>query len=74
MKINNDQTIDKFKARCVVRGFEQKDNLSFEDIYAPVVAHETIRCSLTHAAVNNMKVHQVDVKCVGIIVGNACVK
>lgn len=63
LKVNpGDGSIERFKARIVVRGFEQKYGIDYEGVYAPVVAHATIRCFLTHAAVKKMKVHHVDVK------------
>lgn len=63
VKVNPDnKQIERFKARIVVRGFEQIMGMDYEDIFAPVVSHTTIRTFLTFAAITNMQVHQLDVK------------
>lgn len=58
----DDDTIERFKARIVIRGFEQKEGIDYDKIFAPVVSHVTVRAFLTHAAVRDMEVHHIDVK------------
>lgn len=58
----DDGTIERFKARIVVHGYKQEYGVDYDEVYAPVVGHTTIRCFLTHAAAKRMKVHHVDVK------------
>ena len=63
VKVNpNDQTIERFKARIVARGFQQEFGIDFDEIFAPVVSHTTIRCFLTFAAAKKMMVHHIDIK------------
>ncbi|CAM8966020.1 unnamed protein product [Rhodiola kirilowii] len=59
MKVNG--SVDKFKARLVIQGFRQKEDIDFFDTYAPVVRISTIRLLIALAAINNMVVHQMDV-------------
>lgn len=40
----------KYKARLVVRGFEQKSEIDLTDIYSPVVESASIRLIFTVAA------------------------
>jgi len=37
-----DGTIDKYKARFVVRGFSQKEDIYFEEIFAPIARYTKI--------------------------------
>ena len=63
LKINSaDNTIERFKARVVIRGFEQLEELDFENIFPPTVSHATVRTYFAHAASGGMEVHHVDVK------------
>ncbi|GJT99023.1 zinc finger, CCHC-type containing protein [Tanacetum coccineum] len=57
-----DGTIDKFKARLVIRGFRQKEGIDYFDTFAPVARTTTIRLLLTLAAIHNLVIHQMDVK------------
>lgn len=48
------------KARLVVRGFQQKEQL--EDIYSPVLKLQTLRILLSIAVCRKYHIHQMDVK------------
>lgn len=61
-KMKADGTIDKFKARLVIQGFRQKEGIDYFDTYAPVARITTIRLLLALAAINNLVIHQMDVK------------
>jgi len=61
-KLKVDGTIDKFKARLVAQGFRQKPGIDYFDTYAPVARISTIRLLITLAAINNLVIHQMDVK------------
>nr|GEX84708.1 zinc finger, CCHC-type [Tanacetum cinerariifolium] len=60
MKVN--ESIDKYKARLVIQGFRQKDEIDFFDTYAPVARISTIRLLLALAAIYDLVIHQMDVK------------
>ena len=57
-----DGIIDKFKARLVIQGFRQKPGIDYFDTYAPVTRISTIRLLIDLAAINNLVVHQMNVK------------
>lgn len=50
------------KARLVAKGFDQRFGTDFDETFAPVVKHTTIRAFLAAAAYKNMKVHHVEIK------------
>ncbi|GKF85064.1 zinc finger, CCHC-type containing protein, partial [Tanacetum coccineum] len=61
-KMKVDGTIDKFKARLVIQGFRQKEGIDYFDTYAPGARITTIRLLLALAAIQNLVIHQMDVK------------
>ena len=61
-KMKVDGTIDKFKARLVVKGFIQKEGIDYFDTYAPVARISTIRVLIALAFIYKLQIHQMDVK------------
>ncbi|KAJ9543763.1 hypothetical protein OSB04_023470 [Centaurea solstitialis] len=61
-KMKADGTIDKYKARLVIKGYRQKEGLDYFDTYSPVTRITSIRLVLAIAAIRNMQIHQMDVK------------
>ena len=57
-----DGTIDKYKARLVVKGYRQKEGLDYFDTYSPVTRVTSIRMLIALAAVHDLKIYQIDVK------------
>ena len=57
-----DGSIDKYKARLVIKGYRQRESLDYFDTYSPVTRINFIRMILAIAALRNLKVHQMDVK------------
>lgn len=51
------------KARIVAKGFMQRKNTDYNEIFSPVVKLDTIRLLLSMACVNAWKVIQLDVNC-----------
>ena len=49
-----------YKARLVVRGFQQKEYI--ENVYSPVGKMQTLKISLSHCCKNNLYIEQMDVK------------
>ncbi|KAF3635375.1 hypothetical protein FXO38_24662 [Capsicum annuum] len=61
-KMKVDGTIDKYKARLVVKGFKQKEGLEYFDTYSPVTRITLIQMLIALAAVYDLQIHQIDVK------------
>ena len=57
-----DGTVDKYKARLVVKGYRQKKGLDYFDTYSPVTRITSSRMLIAIAAVHDLKIHQMDVK------------
>lgn len=61
IKRNPDGTIDKYKARLVVKGFKQKKGLDYEETFSPVARLATIRALLSVSAQEKLHLVQFDV-------------
>jgi len=61
LKRNQDGSVDKYKARFVARGHEQKEGIDYSEVFAPVARYETIRTLLAASAEMEMHMHQMDV-------------
>ena len=60
-KLRPDGTLDRYKARWVVRGFRQRAGIHFTYTFAPVVKPSTIHTVLHLAVSLTWPVHQMDV-------------
>ncbi|KAH9717402.1 retrovirus-related pol polyprotein from transposon RE2 [Citrus sinensis] len=61
VKENPDGTINKYKARLVVKGFLQIPGIDFTETFSPVVKAATIKIILTLAVNNDWMLRQVDI-------------
>lgn len=61
VKRNPDGTVDRFKARLVVKGYRQKKGMDFEETFSPVARMATIRALISIAASERMHLTQFDV-------------
>ena len=61
-KLNADGSVNKHKARLVVKGYAQIFGVDYFDTFAPVARLGTIRLLLALAAQLGWKVYQMDVK------------
>ncbi|KAA8490487.1 Retrovirus-related Pol polyprotein from transposon TNT 1-94 [Porphyridium purpureum] len=61
IKYNVNGQIDRFKCRLVAKGFTQKPGLDYDEVFSPVVRHNTIRTVLAVAAARKLKIRLFDV-------------
>ena len=61
-KLNADGSINKHKARLVVKGYAQVFGVDFSETFAPIARLDTIRLALALAAQKGWKVFQLNVK------------
>lgn len=61
IKENSDDTINKYKAQLVAKGFHQQYGFDFKEIFSPVVKPVTIKIILTLALTNRWQIKQIDI-------------
>nr|GEV03893.1 putative mediator of RNA polymerase II transcription subunit 37c [Tanacetum cinerariifolium] len=61
-KMKVDGTIDKYKARLLIKGFRQREGLYYFDMYSLFTRITLIRMILAIAALRNLEVHKIEVK------------
>ena len=62
LKIKEDGSIDRFKARLIARGFTQIPGVDFDDTFSLVIKPTTIRLVISLAISHNWTLNQLDVK------------
>jgi len=60
-KLKADGTLERLKARLVIRGFTQQYGLDYQEVFSPVVKMTTIRTVLALAAHRKWGTYQLDV-------------
>ena len=61
-KMKAEGSIDKYKARLVIKGYKQKEGLDYFDTYSPVTRISSMRTLIVIAAIHTLEIHQMDVK------------
>jgi hypothetical protein len=61
-KLNADGSIDRYRARLVLKGFRQRFGIDYTDVFAPVVRMSTVRLFFSMVASHDLECHQIDIK------------
>jgi hypothetical protein len=61
IKQKPDGSIERFKARLVARGFEQRCGIDYNETFSPVIKRSTIRIILSLAIRFDWSIHQLDI-------------
>ena len=57
-----DGSIDKYKARLVIKGYKKTEGLDYFDTYSHLTRINSIRMVLAIVALRNLEIHQMGVK------------
>src|SRR5271169_3237317 len=61
IKQNTNGTIAQYKARLVVKGYEQREGIDYDETFTPIAKFTTIHLLLAMTAIEDMDIHQMDV-------------
>ncbi len=61
VKHKADGSVERFKARLVVKGYAQQYGIDYNDTFSPVARYSSIRCVIAIATQEDMELHQMDV-------------
>ncbi|CAI7843994.1 unnamed protein product, partial [Closterium sp. NIES-54] len=61
IKSDADGKIERYKSRLVAKGYQQKENVDYKELFAPVVKLTTLRTLLAGSAIKGWVVKQMDV-------------
>ena len=61
-KFHADGSLERYKARWVLRGFTQRPGVDYDETFSPVVKPATVRIVITVAHSRDWPIHQHDVK------------
>ena len=61
IKKNKDGSVDRYKARWVARGFSQKHDIDYTEIFAPVVRYSSVRMLLALANAQDLNLYGLDI-------------
>ncbi|CAI7769334.1 unnamed protein product [Closterium sp. NIES-53] len=62
VKTDAEGRLERRKTRLVIKGFQQREGIDFQEVFAPVAKAPTLRLFLAAAAICGWKVEQMDVK------------
>ncbi|KAI0993875.1 hypothetical protein K3495_g14309, partial [Podosphaera aphanis] len=62
VKLKNDGTVERYKARLVARGFSQQFGIDYTETFAPTARMDTFRLFFAMVAKFNLECHHYDIK------------
>ena len=62
VKLNADGSIERHKARLVVKGYSQQSGIDYDETFAPVSRYDSLRLIIAYASINKLELGQLDIK------------
>ena len=62
MKYNADGSVNRYKARLIVKGYAQTHGVDYEETFAPVAKMTVVWAVIALVAAKGWHLHQMDVK------------
>ena len=62
IKYTANNSVEKYKARFVAKGYTKKEGIEYEETFAPGARYTSIRTVISLAAYMGWEIHQMDVK------------
>ncbi|KAK3015703.1 hypothetical protein RJ639_006199 [Escallonia herrerae] len=66
VKKNSKGNVERYKARLVVKGYKQRAEIDYDEVFTPVAWLETIQLLISLAALNKWKIHRIVKGAIGI--------
>ena len=61
IKRKSDDSIERYKACLVARGFTQQEGIDYSETFSPVIKQATVRLVFSIAVSSGWKIHQLDI-------------
>ena len=61
-KLNKEGNVERYKARYVAKGYNQKEGIDYNETFAPVVKYKSLRIILALTTMNDWEIEQMDVQ------------
>ena len=61
-KKNAKGEVDRYKARMVAKGYKQRADIDYDEVFAPIARLETISLIISLIALYKWKIFQMDIK------------
>ena len=61
VKMNSNGSIERYKACLLAQGYSEQEGLDYDETFSPVMRFESVRSVIALAAMNNLRLHQMDI-------------